>query len=353
MYFSHEIPVWGLRQRSNKQIIDFILFILLGTRTHRHKWNDFDNDQYLKRISNKVSVEPDVKPAAVTEHNSLEIIRFMNTRWPQHKPFEKLLVGYKIQLWWKRRWFRTLHFAITRSVKYIKRAYTIPLAQGDQTCACLLNMFTYRHTIFHSVINYKQIIFYSPFCFRIGVFWRENSLKITCPLTGHLQCGMSESVSACHWQEFGFIPPAAQRGGLSRRCHAHGTLAKRLMRMAMAPKSGTTSGVSGFRETCVSRSLTLRVETNEAFSRWTTLACHRLARVAACCNHCSHALLQRGYAICASPARSRHLRFSSAVTPSTHLQRGHAICASPARSRHRRISSAVTPCVARLHGVAW
>ncbi len=48
--------------------------------------NDFDNEQYLKRISNKVSVEPDVKPAAVTEHNSLEIIRFMNTRWPQHKP---------------------------------------------------------------------------------------------------------------------------------------------------------------------------------------------------------------------------------------------------------------------------
>ncbi len=148
--------------------------------------NDFDNEQYLKRISNEVSVEPDVKPATVTEHNSLEIIRFMNTRWPQHKPFEKLLVGYKIQLWWKRRWFRTLHFAITRSMKYIKRAYTIPLAQGDQTCACLLNMFTYRHTIFHSRINYKQIIFYSPFCFRIGVFggkivWRSLVLSLrTC-----------------------------------------------------------------------------------------------------------------------------------------------------------------------------
>ncbi len=229
------------------------------------------------------------------------------------------------------------------SVKYIKRAYTIPLAQGDQTCACLLNMFTYRHTIFHSVINYKQIIFYSPFCFRIGVFggkivWRSLVLSLrTC---NAVWVSQSQRVTD---RSLAFIPPAAQRGGLSRRCHAHGTLAKRLMRMAMAPKSGTTSGVSGFRETCVSRSLTLRVETNEAFSRWTTLACHRLARVAACCNHCSHALLQRGYAICASPAQTRHLRFSSADRPSAPLQRGHAICASPARSRHRRISSAVTP----------
>ncbi len=93
---------------------------------------------------------------------------------------------------------------------------------------------------------------------------------------------MSETVSASHWQEFDFIPTAQRRCGLSLRCHAHGTLAKRLMHMAVAHKSGNTSEVSDFRETCVSRSLTFRLETKEACSRWTTLACHRLARVAAC-----------------------------------------------------------------------
>ncbi len=52
--------------------------------------NDFDNGHYFYTINkNKESiVEPDVKPADVMNHNTLEgVVHFMTTRWPQHEPF--------------------------------------------------------------------------------------------------------------------------------------------------------------------------------------------------------------------------------------------------------------------------
>ncbi len=40
------------------------------------------------KLKQGISVEPDVKPAAVMNHSTLEgIIHFYDTRWPQHEPF--------------------------------------------------------------------------------------------------------------------------------------------------------------------------------------------------------------------------------------------------------------------------
>ncbi len=42
------------------------------------------------KLKQGISVEPDVKPAAVMNHSILEgVIHFMTTRWPQHEPYYK------------------------------------------------------------------------------------------------------------------------------------------------------------------------------------------------------------------------------------------------------------------------
>ncbi len=42
------------------------------------------------KLKQGISVEPDVKPAAVMNHSTLDgIIHFYDTRWPQHEPFYK------------------------------------------------------------------------------------------------------------------------------------------------------------------------------------------------------------------------------------------------------------------------
>jgi len=42
----------------------------------------------------------------------------------------------------------------------------------------------------------------------------------TCPLTAYLQCGMSESVSVAHWQQFDFILQQLRGGATWHSCEA-------------------------------------------------------------------------------------------------------------------------------------